>query len=72
MLTVISGILGLVFGLALAPRWVLAAARFCSAPDRFADFNQRFDFDAFCDHRDRGHGSCPAGRGNDACGVFTI
>ena len=73
MLTVVSGILGLTFGMGIVRRSGSAApARLCSAPHCFVDFDCCFDSDTFVDHRDRGHVSRPARRGYDTCGVTTI
>ena len=73
MLTVASGILGLTVGIGIcsgAASSALAGLR--SASDRFLDFDRRFDFDTFVDHRDRGHVSRPARRGYDTRGVTTL
>ena len=73
MLTVASGILGLTFGMGICcGLQALPLARLRSASDRFLDFDCRFDFDTFIDHRDRGHVSRPARRGYDTCGVTTL
>ena len=73
MLTVVSGILGLTFGMGIV-LWMSRCplARFCSASDCFPDFDCAFDFHPFVDHRDGGHVSGPARRGYDTCGVATI
>ena len=73
MLTMVSGVLGLSFGMGTVRRHGSAApARLRSPSHCFLDFDCRFDSDAFFDHRDRGHVSRPARRGNDTCGVTPI
>ena len=73
MLTVVSGILGLAFGIGICTALeALALARLRPASHRFVDFDRCFDSDTFVDHRDRGHVSRPARRGYDTCGVTTL
>ena len=72
MLTVVSGILGLTFGMGTCAAFECASARLRSTSHRFLDFDSRFDSDAFVDYRDCRHVSCPARRGYDTRGVSTL